>query len=72
MRKYSGNKDINKLVRGLRKIGWIFRKGKTHGVVISPVGEKLAVPCSPSDRRAFNNFRNDIRKLEKGIKLYVS
>ncbi|AGP86609.1 hypothetical protein I607_14120 [Alteromonas mediterranea U4] len=61
MKKYSSDKDINKLVSRMCKIGWRFNNRKKHGALITPNGKKITVPSSPSDRRAFKNFSNDIR-----------
>ena len=63
MKKYSSDKDINKLVGSLCKIGWQFINRKKHGALITPHGKKLTVPSSPSDRRAFKNFSTDIRTI---------
>ena len=63
MKKYSNDKDINKLVRKLCKLGWQFINKKKHGALVTPHGKKLTVPCSPSDRRAFKNFSNDVQTI---------
>ena len=52
MKKYSSDKDINKLVTRMCKIGWRFINRKKHGALITPNGKKITVPSSPSDRRA--------------------
>ncbi|MCF2849445.1 hypothetical protein NH514_20170 [Pseudoalteromonas sp. ACER1] len=65
MKKYSSDKDINMLVRALlKKKGWSIRQGK-HPKLITPSGLKLTVPSTPSDFRAFRNFKNDIRRLKE-------
>ena len=66
MNKYSNDKNINKEVRLLIKLKWTYRKGKKHGSLISPNGRKMAVPCTPSDHRAFYNFKRDVRYLISG------
>lgn len=63
MMKYSNNKDIAALVRSLIREGWRYHMGGRHGKLTSPAGQRLPVPCTPSDRRAFGNFKRDIRKL---------
>lgn len=60
--KYSSNKEIEVFVRHLVKEGWSYRRGGKHGQLRAPVGwPAIPVPCTPSDRRAFLNFRRDVR-----------
>lgn len=59
--KYSSEKKIDGLVRKLVKAGWLFTRGGKHGRLQPPSGHALTVPCSPSDRRAYLNFRRDVR-----------
>ncbi|WOG26260.1 hypothetical protein [Endozoicomonas sp. 8E] len=63
MKHISKDRRIEKLVMDLLKLGWIYQGGKKHGKVISPAGKKLAVPGTPSDVRAYFNFRSRIRGL---------
>jgi hypothetical protein len=68
MKKYSSDKKINEKVVRLTKQGWHCRRGKKHVVIVSPSGFRVAVPSTPSDRRAFYNFASDIKKLmRKGV-----
>jgi hypothetical protein len=61
--KYSAGKEINALVRRLIREGWSFRHGGKHGRLRTPEGKAiLSVPNTPSDRRAFVNFRQDVRR----------
>jgi hypothetical protein len=62
--KYSDNKDINNVVRRLIHQGWMFFWGGKHGRLVSPSGNKLTVPSSPSDHRSLLNFIRDIRKIQ--------
>ncbi len=62
--KYSKDKDIASFVRTLIMSGWQYHMGGRHGKLISPSGRKIPVPCTPSDHRAFLNFKRDIRKLQ--------
>lgn len=56
-------KEIDQLVRGLVRQGWNFRWGSKHGRLCSPNGQAtLCVPSTPSDRRAFLNFRRNVRR----------
>lgn len=58
---FSKDKDINKLVRKLLQLGWTYVKGR-HYKLYPPNGSSmLVVPSTPSDRRAFQNFRSDVR-----------
>lgn len=60
--KYCASKEIDQLVKGLIREGWYFRRGGKHGRLSSPDGRaKLSVPSTPSDHRAFLNFRRDVR-----------
>lgn len=66
--KYCSMKEINELVRQQLKKNWSFsRKGK-HGRLMPPGGTPfIVVPGTPSDRRAFLNFRQSIRNLESHL-----
>jgi len=64
--RYSSGKEIHILVRQLIVEGWSFGRGGKHGWLRSPAGQAtLTVPNSPSDRRAFLNFRQDVRRLKR-------
>ncbi len=64
MKKYSRDKNINKLVNRLLKSDeWRIRRGR-HSVLTAPSGKRLAVPSTPSDRRAYMNFKHDVRRLQ--------
>jgi len=63
MKKFSSDKDINKLVIKLCKLGWGYKNRKKHGALLTPSGKKITVPSSPSDRRAYKNFSSDIRAI---------
>ncbi|WP_346796317.1 hypothetical protein R5M92_12700 [Halomonas sp. Bachu 37] len=59
---FSKNKDINQLVRELLLLGWTYAKGR-HYKLFPPNGcGMVIVPTTPGDRRAFQNFRRDVRK----------
>lgn len=61
--KYSKDGAISDLVRELIRAGWQYHRGRRHGKLLSPTGRRIPVPCTPSDHRAFHNFKRDIRKL---------
>ena len=61
--KYCAMKEIDSLVKGLIRQGWSFHKGSKHGRLRAPCGQPiLTVPVTPSDHRAFLNFRRDVRQ----------
>lgn len=60
--QYCSAKEIDRLVRQLIRQGWSFHWGGKHVRLQSPAGKiRVSVPSTPSDRRAFLNFRRDIR-----------
>lgn len=64
--KYCKAKEINVLVTALVGEGWSFRRGGRHGRLKPPQGERtLTVPKSPSDHRAWLNFRRDVRHAQQ-------
>lgn len=68
MGKYSTDKNIDSLVRDLLKENWQPTKRKRHWQVVSPKGKALTIPLTPSDGRAFMNFRSDIKRVKQGVK----
>ena len=69
MGKYSKNKDVDSLVCELLESGWQPLKRKRHWQVVSPTGLKLTIPVTPSDGRAFLNFRGDVRRATQGASI---
>ena len=67
MGKYSKDQKVDLLVCELLMKGWQPLKRKRHWQVVSPTGLKLTVPVTPSDGRAWLNFRGDIRRM--GVKI---
>lgn len=63
MPAYSKDKEISKLVKHLIKSGWVFKQGKKHGLIYAPKGGRIAVPSTPSDRRAHLNFRRNLKRI---------
>ena len=56
-------KEIDRMVRQLVKHNWHFSWGGKHGKLLPPNGLRaIVVPSTPSDKRAFLNFRRDIRQ----------
>lgn len=65
MKKFSSDKNINELVKWLIKHdGWKLKKHNKHPMLMSPCGKTQLVPSSPSDYRAYENFKNDIRRIQ--------
>ena len=62
--RYSGCREIDRLVRSLVRSGWTFRRGGKHGRVKSPDGmTSVTVPSTPSDWRSSRNFERDLRRI---------
>lgn len=60
--KYTHNKELNKFVKNLIKMGWQPIKKTRHWQIKSPAGKVLTVPNTPSDSRAILNFKSDLRR----------
>lgn len=59
---FSKNKDINQLTHELVQDGWTYARGR-HFKLFPPDGcGMVIVPSTPGDRRAFLNFRRDVRQ----------
>ncbi|TCS43104.1 hypothetical protein BCF53_102128 [Reinekea marinisedimentorum] len=68
--KYSSDKDINHLVRGLVADGCVYKPCKKHGKLYSGAGYLITiVPCTPSDKRALKNFLARLR--QRGYALHT-
>ncbi|RTR28946.1 hypothetical protein EKG39_18390 [Shewanella atlantica] len=64
MKRFSKDKDINSFIRQLIKSDkWYCLRGKKHNSVFSPKGKRVTVPSTPSDRRAYINFKKDIERV---------
>lgn len=64
--KYSNDRNVSDVVRDLVRNGWRYHMSGRHGKLVSPTGRRMPVPCTPSDHRAFLNFKRDVRKLLVG------
>ncbi len=63
--KYCRHPEIDRLVSQLVQDGWLFQSGGKHGKLKTPQGRQtLTVPRSPSDHRAWLNFRRDARHAD--------
>lgn len=65
--KFSSNKDINKFVKSLLKSGAQIERGKKHRKLRLPNGRFVVIPCSPSCKRAFQNFRHDVSRASQFV-----
>jgi predicted RNA binding protein YcfA (HicA-like mRNA interferase family) len=65
MGKYSVDKNVDSLVCELLDKGWQPLRRKRHWQIVSPTGNRLTVPITPSDGRAWMNFRGDVRRLTR-------
>ena len=65
MCKYSSDKELNKLIRKLVASGWVYIRRRKHGLLRSPDKcFQTTVPGSPSDYRAFINFKKDVSRAQ--------
>lgn len=62
MVKYSNDKDINLLVINLIKQGFKVYRGGKHWFIVLLNSKKITIPSTPSDKRAFYNFRSQIQR----------
>jgi hypothetical protein len=69
MGKYSRDKNIDKIVRELLVEGWSPTRKKGHWQLKPPMSDKIqTVPLTPSDGRAYLNFKSDIKRIKGGMK----
>ena len=59
------SKSTRKLFSELCREGWVYRKGKKHGKLISPRGRLVVFSKTPSDRNAIHNLTKDIRAVQR-------
>ncbi|WP_457650357.1 hypothetical protein [Profundibacter sp.] len=60
--RHSKNKDINKLVQALIRSGAKVDKGTKHRKLRLESGRFVVIPSTPSDKRAFLNFKQDVKR----------
>lgn len=58
------NKDIESLVKKIKKRGWEVTKKRKHYIFRLGV-QTVTCSCSPSDKRAIRNVRSQVEKAEK-------
>ena len=66
MLRLSKDKNINTLVNEMISVGWKYKRRTKHGSIVSPKGRMLIIPSTPSDRRAFYNFRQAVKVISGG------
>jgi hypothetical protein len=66
MPHYSHCKDLNQYIKLLIKNKIVlFQKGKRHHFIVINDVHKFPIPGTPSDRRAYLNFKTDIQRAIK-------
>ncbi len=66
--RLSTDADINALANELLREGWVVAARKTHTKLRHPSGRILVVNRTPSDCRAFLNFKADVRRARAAVK----
>lgn len=62
------SREIDSLVKELRKQGWTCTKTKrSHWRLASPTGGLTFCPSTPSDHRSIANTRADVRRLGAAV-----
>lgn len=62
--RISTDNKINGWAKVFVKLGWSLERAARHVRLISPDGRtKLTVPGSPSDSRAAQNWRSQVRRI---------
>lgn len=60
-------KDIAALIAPILAAGGTLRTGRKHPVLIMPNGRRTGIPVSPSDRRALQNLRSQLKRLQPDL-----
>lgn len=63
MSGYSNCKNIDRIVRGLVRDGWMYSHN-THPRVTAPSGQFITFSLTPGDHNAHRAFERDIRRLK--------
>ena len=56
------NTHLKKYINSILRQGFKTKKGKKHNILIGPNNRRLAIPSTPSDYRAFQNFIHDVKR----------
>ncbi|MEN7429682.1 phosphoribosylglycinamide formyltransferase [Chromobacterium sp. TRC.1.1.SA] len=60
-------KDIAALIAPILAAGGALRTGRKHPVLIMPNGRRTGIPVNPSDRRALQNLRSHLKRLQPDL-----
>lgn len=60
--KHSKNKDIDRLVQSLIRHGAHIDFGRKHRKLRLENGRFVVIPSTPSCKRAFQNFKQDVKR----------
>jgi len=60
--RYSKDKNLDRLVKSLVGCGAGIDRGKKHRKLRLKNGRFVVIPSTPGDRRAFQNFKHDVRR----------
>lgn len=63
--RYCTDKDIDRAVADIVRVGWSFKRGRRSGRFRAPCGATVIVPCTPGDRRTFANFTAQTRRVRE-------
>lgn len=64
--RYSTDKDCQALIAALVSAGWTYKAKGKHGKLLAPGGGILVFSRTPSDWRAMQKIRRDIRRISGG------
>ena len=57
----TNHKELRNVLKGAEQQGWTFIRGKNHIKGTHSSGKTATVSVSPSDGRAINNIRKDLK-----------
>ena len=57
----TNNKELRNVLKTAEQQGWTFGRGKNHIKGTHTSGKTVTVSVSPSDARAINNIRKDLK-----------
>lgn len=63
--RFSTDKSVNQFVKSLVGEGWSYQPPKgRHPRIVSPNGQPVVFPTSPSDWRVLRNMKAKIKRIE--------
>ena len=66
MARYTTCKDMDRVVHGLIKAGWVLSKNG-HGRITHPSGQYITFSVTPSDKYAFRQLERDVKRLKQHL-----